>query len=271
MQISVPAVLLLLSVRLLCAGDITAPILSEPPESQTAAEVSKPEFIVPPDQIIKEEVHEQGGRDIIVREIEPIALPEPEQPAKPQEPLDPEAHRQLLEHLGLAHMIFLNGGATVYHAKTSPVRSLVKFHTPSGMAVEFWSSADFGLLCSIPEFPVNDGTKLRLFMMWMPVDLDREEALAARFGKTYKRPQIPDLPAGNATFIVKSENPDPSILAQIQILHDVYNAKYTELVAAAEARKIAQAQREAEPLPAPKDIILNHWRIGGADEEEGAR
>ncbi len=232
-------------------------------------------FVVPPDQIIKEEVHEQGGRDIIVREIEPIELPDPDQPVQPQGPVDPSVRQQFLERMASRpQVIYINGGATVYRSNGSPVRSLVKIYGGDGQPLEFWSSADFGLLAGIPEFTGNDGKQLRLFLLWSPVDLDRMEAAAIRFGKTFQRPQIPELPAGYATFILKSGNPNAATMANIQALHDAYNAKHGELVAAAEARKVEQAQREAELLahpPVPKDIIIHHWQIDGSAKDGGAR
>ena len=70
---------------------------------------------------------------------------------------------------------------------------------------------------------------------------------------------------------MKSGNPDAAMLANVQALHDAYNAKHAELAAIAEAQKAEQARRaaglEANP-PVPKDIILNHWRIEGGERKE---
>ena len=215
-------------------------------EAPTPTEPAAPAFVVPTDQIIKEEVHEQGGRDIIVREIEPIALPEPTQPVQP-EPLDPAIRQQFLERLkALPPRILINVGATIYRSSDAPVRSLVKMRNADGEPVEFWSSADFRLLSNIGEFTGSDGKQRRLFMMWSMRDLDRDAALAARFRKPYQRPELPNLPVGAASFVLKSGTPSPAMLADIQALNDAYNARHEELVAAAETKVAEQAQREAE-------------------------
>ncbi len=236
------------------------------------AETAQLEFVVSPDQIIKEEVHEQGGRDIIVREIEPIALPEPAQPVQP-EPLDPAIRQQFLERLkALPPRILINVGATIYRSSDSPVRSLVKMRNADGKPVEFWSSADFRLLSNIGEFTASDGKQRRLFMMSSMHDLDQEAARAARFGKPHQRPELPNLPAGAASFVLKSGTPSPAMLADIHALNDAYNASHEELVAAAKARVAKQAQREAELRahpPIPKEIILNYWRIDPDNNKGG--
>ncbi len=253
------------SICFACACVVRA-LAEDPVQAPHSANL---EFVVQSDQIIKEEVHEQGGRDIIVREIEPIALPEPQQPIEPQ-PIDPAARQQFLERMAARpQVISINAGATVYKSNTSPVRSLVHIPDREGNSVEFWSSADFGLLAGIPNFTGSDGKQRRMMLMWTPFDLDRAQATAARFGKTYKAPIIPVFPAGAATFVVTKGNLDVVTLADVQALHDVYNSKHGELVAALAEREAERIRKEAELQanpPVPKDIILNHWRIEGGEE-----
>ena len=153
------------------------------------------------------------------------------------------------------------------------VRSLVRITVLHAPPVEFWSSADIGLLAGLTEFTGSDGKQRRVMLMWSQIDLDKMQALAVRTGRPYQPPQFPELPAGAATFVVKSGNSTAAVLADIQALHDVYNSKRAELEAAQAARKAEQARRAAELLanpPVPKDLILNHWRIE-AGEEGGAQ
>ena len=100
-------------------------------------------------------------------------------------------------------------------------------------------------------------------MTWNFTDLERRNALQRENPGQVEAPEIPAFPAGKATFIVDSGNPNQQTLASIQSLHDLYNNEYERLKVAYEGRERAQRLREAELKanpPKPKDIIINYWR-----------
>ena len=45
----------------------------------------KPTWVVPAEDVVAEKAHREGGRTITIRQIQPIELPEPPEPAAPVE------------------------------------------------------------------------------------------------------------------------------------------------------------------------------------------
>ena len=128
----------------------TARILGEIPDgTPPPPEPPKPKFIVPAKDILETTTHQQGGRTITVRKIDPIALPPPPAPVETTAiELDPEFRQRLADYRE-AHprstLLFL--GATVFRSKDSPPRTLVRYWPEGGRdSITFWSSADFSLI-----------------------------------------------------------------------------------------------------------------------------
>ncbi len=231
-----------------------------PPPPQPA----KPGFSVPAADILETKIHEQGGRQITIQKIAPIALPPPPEVAISADPASPA----LLARIAALRAKYprneiISLGATVYRSQDLPPRTLVRVW-PAGAekAVNFWSSADFSLLSGVSSFVGSDGATRSLMMMWSTVDIDRITGLMAKHGRQYVPPAIPDFPAGKATFSIISGNPEPGALAAIQSLHDVYHSEHARLLTAYQGREQArlaqQAELKANP-PRPKDIVLNYW------------
>lgn len=156
-------------------------------------------------------------------------------------------------------------GATVYRAKDSPPRTLVRYW-PGGKDgdITFWSSADFALIAGgINSFVDSAGDSHHLMMAWSKVDIDRMADLRASRGLEYDAPEIPNLPEGKATFQITGNQPAAEKFVVIQSLHDLYNNEYERLKTAYEGRERARIEREAylkANPPQPKDITLNYWR-----------
>ena len=226
----------------------------------------KPEFVVPPQDILSATTHQQGGRTITIQEIKPIALPPPPQLAPPLDLNDPVVKARIARfRAARPHMAFILVGATVYHSKDAPPRTLVRvWPQAQGEPVTVWSSADFALLSGFSTFVGSSGETASLMMMWSVTYLDNLNKLQERFGRKIEQPKIPYLPPGPATFVVAGGNPTPQTLASIQSLHDLYNNEFSRLLAASEGRQRASLLREAELKahpPQPKDIVLSYWRI----------
>lgn len=225
----------------------------------------KPEFVARGTDILVSKVHQQGGRTITIQEIKPIALPPPPapQPASPAAQFDNAAFKQRLADYRANHppstMLLL--GATVYHLKDSPPRTLVQnWPNRGGDPITFWSSADFALLSGIRSFAATDGRNYDLCLMCDYIDTMRAAAFSR--GK-YHLPDVPALPDGPATFTIVGTPPaDPSVLAPIQSLHDLYNKEFWRLKTAREGRERARLQHEADLKahpPQPKNIVVNFW------------
>jgi len=240
----------------------------------------KPGFIAPAEDILGSATFSEGGRTITVQEIAPIDLPPPPEIVIPAEPspalklklAELRARQPKIHHISL--------GATVYRDKEQPTRTLVTYWSfdkeePGKVApITLWSSADFSLLSGIPGFISSDGRNCSLMMAWGVQNRQRNTALRSKTGRPYQGPVIPELPAGKATFLITSGTPSETTLADIQSLHDLYNNEFEKLQAAAQGREQARLVREAELKahpPQPKDIVLNHWRVEPAmqDEKEG--
>lgn len=253
----------------------SARIIGEIPDgTPQALEAPKPGFIVPPKDILESETHLQGGRKIIIQQINPIDLPFPPEPPTPVERTSAEnaAFRQKIADYRAAHPVpeTLLIGATVYRSKDTAPRTLAtiqqKTEGDDRKIITFWSSADFALLSGVSNFMGSDGRKLSLMMSWGNQDIDRTTEMLAAHGRVYHAPAIPELPPGNATFIITSGIPNAATLTAIQSLHDLYNNEHQKLLAAyqgrEQARLAAEAELKAHPRK-PKDIVLNYW-LGAA-------
>ena len=159
-------------------------------------------------------------------------------------------------------MLFIS--ASVYRTGISQPRSLVRYWPgQSGESVTFWSAADFALISGIHTFVATDGSICNLLMSWGNMDPTRTAALMASHGRQYTPPDIPVFPDGPATFTIVGTPPDdPSVLAPIQALHDLYNREFWRLKTAYEGRELARIQREADLKahpPQPKNLVVNFW------------
>jgi hypothetical protein len=171
----------------------------------------KPEFRIPAQDVLNTTSHQQGGRTVTIREIKPIALPPPPAPVEPStSEVDPEFSQRLADYR-LAHprsgLLFL--GATVFHSKDSPPRTLVRYW-PEGKGgdVIFWSSANFTLIAGgITTFMDAAADTHHLFMGWGSVDIDRMTEIQAAKGRKYNAPEIPEFPEGKASFQFVGELP----------------------------------------------------------------
>jgi hypothetical protein len=263
-----------LSSQLCFSQPNTAHIPGDVPDgTPPAPEPAKPGFVVAKKDVLDAQVHFQDGRKITVQRIKPIALPPPAESAPTV--ADSAAFREQLAAARAAQpkTELLGISATVYRSKNSAPRTLVRISTMNSDSGEkeettFWSSADFAYLSGFASFVGNDGITRSLMMSWGNQDIDNTRELLGKNGKEYTAPQIPNLPKGNATFIITSAPPSAEMLASIQALHDVYNNEYDRLKLAYEGREQARLRDEAELKanpPKPKDITLNHWRIDAKD------
>ena len=267
--------------------DGESPALSRPAAARILGEIPdgtppppsppKPKFIVPAKDVLATTSQQQGGRTITFQKIKPIALPSPPEPATPVAPIDAASLQDRLAEARESHqksnMIML--GATVYHFKDSPPRTLVTYW-PEGAeeSITFWSSADFSLISGISSFVATDGATCSLFMMWSNQNVARMADLFTVQSREYHGPNMPDFSNGSATFSIFGKQPNnPSVLVPIQSLHDIYNSEYRRLKTAYEGRERARLQREAylkANPPRPKNITLNYWRTEKPAPVKGA-
>ena len=227
----------------------------------------KPPFIVAPQDILSTTTHQQGGRTITVREIQPIALPQPPEPPAPRPAVMDPALRERLRAYQATHprTEWICLGATVYRSKNSPPRTLVRYWANgNGESVTFWSSADFSLLSGIHTFVDTRGTSHHILMAWGNVDIDKEAQRTTTRRRLYQVPEIPALPSGDAGYVIVGKSPDDAYtLVPIQSLHDLYNREHDLLLTAYQGRERARIQHEADLKanpPQPKNITLNYWR-----------
>lgn len=254
--------------------DTTTRILGDLPDgTPPPPEAPEPAFNVPAKDILKTEIHQQGGRAITVREITPIALPPPAAPASID--LNDPALQQRIAERRAKHpkMKLLLVGATVYHSADTPPRTLVRIWPQAqGEPVTLWSSADFSLLSGLPSFTTSSGGTSSLMMQWSITNLTRRNALQRNIASQFHASAIPAFPDGKATYIITAGNPAAETLASIQDLHDLYNNEHARLLTAYQGREQARLQKAAELKahpPKPKDIVLNHWDINETTAAEG--
>ncbi len=240
----------------------------------------KPGWVVPAEDVVSEKSHAEGGRTIRVRQIQPIALPPPPEPAELPAPVEiTEEFRARMAEYREKHprqrMIAL--GATVYRLEDGSTLSLVRASYGEGEAapVFFWSSGDFSLLSGIGSFIDKQGDTRAMFMSWSIHDTARIAKWLAGTGREYKAPVIPELSNEQAAYAIHEGNPDAGLLMAIDSLHEILNHDGAELRRAYEGRARAAKEREdylkANP-PQPQDITVNFWPIEKpATGEKGAQ
>lgn len=246
----------------------TARIIGELPDGTSPPpEPPKPKFIIPEEEILESQIHEQGGRKIVVQKISPIALPPPPTTEPTLDKTSPALQARiasLREKFPKNEMLRI--GVTLYRSKNSTPRALCNYWpAATETPVTFWSSADVALLTSFCSFVGSDGETRSLVMGWSTLDIDGMDRLHEKLGIPYNAPNIPQLPDGKATFVIISGNTSAESLASIQSLHDLYNNEYDRLLTAYQGRERASAAREAELKahpPKPTNIVLNYWDIG---------
>ncbi|MBC8127871.1 MAG: hypothetical protein H8M99_12090 [Gloeobacteraceae cyanobacterium ES-bin-144] len=255
----------------------TARVIGKLPDgTPPPPEPPKPGFFVPNSEVLSSKTHREGGRNITVREIQPITLPPPPAPPPQIDRENPIVKQRIAEIRARIQntkntLNTISLGANIYHSVVHSPRSLVSYW-PQHLQVEgerletvtFWSSADFALLTSVPKFVDAHDNPCMMFLMWSVYDIDRTTSLFARHGRKYNPPAIPEFAPGKATYQIVSGNPDAKSLADIQAVHDLYNNEFEKLSAAYASRERARREREewdkAHPQK-PKDITLNYWRI----------
>ena len=256
----------------------TARIIGDIPDgTPPPPQPPKPRFVARATDILDSKVHQQGGRTITIQRIKPIALPPPPDPTPiPLAATDPAFQEHLAsfrEDHPQSNMVPL--GASVYHFKDAPPRTLVRYWPDGrGESITFWSSADFSLLSGIFSFVATDGETRCLFMMWGIEDFNSMADLLATLNRGHGVSNIPDFPDGPATFTIVGIPPaDSTVLVPIQSLHDLYNNEFNRLKTAWDGRGRARIQREvylkAHP-PQPKNITLNYWRTDKPASGKGA-
>jgi len=120
------------------------------------------------------------------------------------------------------------------------------------------------LLSGIGAFTDKQGVTRALFMIWSIQDIPRFADRMEEFGSEYTPPEIPELPAARAAYVVNTGDPDEEMLSAIDAIHEILTHDAAELRLAYEGRVRAAREREeflkANP-PQPKDLIINYWRV----------
>lgn len=230
----------------------------------------KPGFIVATKDILETRTHQQGGREITIQKIKPIALPPRPLAPAPIDLNDPAVQERIATRRAkYPGRKLLLVGATVYHAKDTPPRTLVRLWPQAqGGPLTLWSSADFSLLSGMPNFTISSGEITSLVMSWSITDLDHANVLQRKFARQFVPPEIPIFPSGKATFIITEGNPTEEALVSIRSLHEIYNSEYERLLAAYQGRERAQRDYEAQLKshpPKPKSFTLNYWLTDSVD------
>lgn len=252
------------------AAVIADPVSAVTPESN-AKIASK--LVIAPEDILETKVHDIGDRRITTKKVAPIELPPVPAAPPPPDPLDPavQARMKALREKH-AQTTFVLIGATVFRsaAFTDGQRTRLTIQGQKGGLVTCWSSADWELLGGTGGFVDQAGRKYGLLMTCSRMDLDRWTDFVARRGGKYDPPVVPNIPDGDATFVVTSGEPSPDALAALGALHDIYNRDLVNLRARHSARaaeyQALEAERRANP-PQPKDIVIRHWRMDEAGQQ----
>ena len=246
-------------------ADGTPPELSPPP----------PKLVIAPEDVMDTKTFDLGDNLITTQKITPIELPPIPEPPPPPDPLDPAVQARIQamrENRQATHFVMI--GATVYRSTAftnGPRTKITSWGGQSREPVVCWSSADWTLLGRTGSVVGESGQKFEFMMAGGSIDLDRWSAFIAQRGTgTYQSPAIPEIPAGEASFVVTEGQLPPKTMEALNALHDLYNDKLATLQANFEARE--QERRERDEYlrlnpPQPKNIVIRHWRMDEAGQQ----
>ena len=245
-------------------AELIDPIVREAASESPAAPQQGLE--VPPENILESKVIHRDGQKFTIQEIVPIDLP-PIPAAPAPQPLTAEelaARDARIAQADPQRTLMLS--CTVY----DDTRTLITWNSQGVTPMQTykaWSNVNFHHFDSLRRFKKNRTTYMLMFMIG-DEDTARAAARAARAGKTYSPPLIPELPADSSTeprFQVIQGNPSAEELAPLYGLHEIYRENHNELIAEHQRLTLERAQKAAERLanpPDPKpDIIIQHWTI----------
>ncbi len=258
--------------------EIPAPLVVETP-AEPAPQPEPTDFTVLSSRTWKMDVKEappmpglppvHGTINVTVQLVADPMLPAPPAPLPAPQPDDPEViarWEKFRETYRGSDFGFL--GATVFDEK----RTLLRIYPNGKMekAVTAWSNLNFLHLTSHAGYRVNfpDGTyqDKYLFLGISPIDTGRARLWAARAGREYHAPEIPELPdsdiAGPAFVVIEGDDDSPA-MDTLEQLHDLYRKSGQKLAADFHAREAEQAARRAyfrANPPKPADVVVRFWR-----------
>ncbi len=241
------------------------PLVKEPGAANAPA--PEPERLkIDTEDILSSKVVYSEGQKFTIQEIVPIDLP-PISAAPAPQPLTAEelaARDARIAQADPQRTLMLS--CKVHDGTRTLITWSSQGVTPM-QTYKAWSNVNFHHFDSLRRFKKNSTTYMLMFMIG-DEDTARASARAARAGKTYSPPLIPELPADSSTeprFQVIQGNPSADELAPLYGLHEIYRENHSELIAEHQRLTLERAQKAAERLanpPDPKpDIIIQHWTI----------
>ena len=216
-----------------------------------------------------------GTISIVTRKVEDPGLPMTGEPL-PVDPIEQARLQELAEKYHGTDYFFVS--ATIYdHSRT-----LLKIF-PQGRSegsISAWSNIDFNHFTGFPSYRITqaDGTfrEVGLLMGVENIDIQQLSVGMVLRGETYTPPTIPALPdlaAGDASFVVVGEQGQPS-MDTLQQMHRLYELEGERMAEAYQARVVAEEQRRAALLanpPKPKDVTIQYWRGKNPEQQGGER
>ena len=196
------------------------PIAIQPTSSDAPA--PEPERLkIDTEDILSSKVLYREGQKFTIQEIVPIDLPPiPAAPApKPLTAEELAARDARIAQADPQHTLMLS--CTVYDG----ARTLISWNSQGVTPMQTykaWSNVNFHHFDSLRRFNKNSTTYMLMFMVG-DEDTARAAARAARAGKTYSPPLIPELPADSSAeprFQVIQGNPSAEELAPLFGLHE---------------------------------------------------
>ena len=229
------------------------PLVKEPGAANAPA--PEPERLkIDTEDILSSKVVYREGQKFTIQEIVPIDLP-PIPAAPAPQPLTAEelaARDARIAQADPQRTLMLS--CTVYDGTRTLITWNSQGVTPM-QTYKAWSNVNFHHFDSLRRFKKNRTTYMLMFMIG-DEDTARAAARAARAGKTYSPPLIPELPADSATspgFQVIQGNPSAEELAPLYGLHEIYRENHSELIAEQQRLTLERAQKAAERLANPPD------------------
>jgi hypothetical protein len=238
-------------------------VLKCPAPGQEAATAPLEQRIVDPNSpdVKSSLIYDLGDRLLTVQEVTDKTLPTPPAPVTLPPAPQASALEAMKERVKQQRNRYLSFSGTVYRAANGSACSLITLYQQAGRApLVFWSSFDWNLM-TIGDFEAPDGEHYCLMLMFSTIDIAAMEARQAARGVVYKTPEIPSFTEGPASYKIVSGEATDQALADLKVLHAIYDRDKEVLLSAWKHREAVRIKAEAEKPtnpPKPEDIVLQY-------------
>ncbi len=257
-----------MSLTFLSFANETATLIPEQAVPSAPAVPAAPKLEITPDEIISSRTVVRPDQTITIQEVVPQDIPLPAAPTPaPVTPEQQAARAARIANRTEHRMTMLS--CTVHSDEANgTTRTHIRWTSQGKTPTEFyeaWSNVNFHHLTHLHAFNKANITHNVMFGIGDQSSTQAADR-AAKAGKTYTPPSIPELPTDSTTqptYAINQGNPAEADLAALDGLHELHQQHHAAFIAKSASLKEENARRAAELAANPPDptpnLIIRYW------------